>query len=448
MSDAVSFLNDLPRFSGEQDTAFKPGLERMEALLDAMGNPHDDLRAVHVAGTNGKGSVASMAAAIATAAGLRTGLHTSPQLRHLTDLMRIDGAPVSMDWLDDAVDRYRHAFDEIAPSFFEATVALSFRYFADEGVDLAVVEVGLGGRLDGTNVLQPAVSVITSIDLEHTNLLGNTLDAIAREKAGIIKPETPVVTGVTQPEALAAIREVAAENDAPPHVLDEDIAIEVKRTGIRGSVLDLQTPLRRLSNLQVALPGAHQHRNAALAVRAAELVLPEAAYDAPLRTGLADVRSLAGLRGRLEVVADDPLVVADVAHNPSSLAATLRAVTSALRSGTDTTWNGTLCVALGLLKDKDLTGIAQELSRCDAETIRVIPLRLDSVRARPADDIATACREAGFEVDDPADPIEAMSAFRKAAGPGDALLATGSHAVVAPLLPATVTASPPEHPNT
>jgi len=447
MSDAVSFLNDLPRFSGEQDAAFKPGLERMEALLDAMGNPHDDLRAVHVAGTNGKGSVASMTAAIATAAGLRTGLHTSPQLRHLTDLMRIDGAPVSTDWLDDAVDRYRNAFDEIAPSFFEATVALSFRYFADEGVDLAVVEVGLGGRLDGTNVLQPAVSVITSIDLEHTNLLGDTLDAIAREKAGIIKPETPVVTGVTQPEALAAIREVAAENDASLHVLDEEVSIQVRRTGIRGSVLDLQTPLRRLSNLQVALPGAHQHRNAALAVRAAELVLPEAAYDAPLRTGLADVRSLAGLRGRLEVVADDPLVVADVAHNPSSLEATLSAVTTGLREDPHGAWSGTLWVALGLLKDKDLTGITQELSRCDAETIRVIPLRLDTDRARPADDIAAACRDAGLVVDDPTDPIEALSTFRKAAGPGDALLATGSHAVVAPLLPATATAPSSESPT-
>jgi dihydrofolate synthase/folylpolyglutamate synthase len=421
MSDAVSFLNDLPRFSGEQDAAFKPGLERMEALLEAMGNPHDDLRAVHVAGTNGKGSVASMTAAIATAAGLRTGLHTSPQLRHLTDLMRIGGEPVSTDWLDDAVDRYRKAFDEIAPSFFEATVALSFRYFADEGVDLAVVEVGLGGRLDGTNVLSPAVSVITSIDLEHTNLLGDTLDTIAREKAGIIKPETPVVTG-------------AAENDAPLHVLDEEVSIAVRRTGIRGSMLDLQTPLRRLSNLQVALPGAHQHRNAALAVRAAELVLPEAAYDAPLRTGLADVRTLAGLRGRLEVVANDPLVVADVAHNPSSLEATLAAVTTGLQEESDGTWSGTLWVALGLLRDKDLAGIAQELSRCDAETLRVIPLRLDSTRARSAEDIATACREAGLPVDDPADPIEAVSAFRRAAGPGDALLATGSHAVVAPLL--------------
>jgi dihydrofolate synthase/folylpolyglutamate synthase len=205
-------------------------------------------------------------------------------------------------------------------------------------------------------------------------------------------------------------------------------------------VLDLQTPLHRLSDLHVALPGAHQHRNAALAVRAAELVLPEAAYDAPLRTGLADVRTLAGLRGRLEVVADDPLVIADVAHNPSSLAATLAAVTTGLQEESDGAWNGTLWVALGLLQDKDLAGIVQELSRCDADTIRVIPLRLDSTRARPADDIATACREAGLPVDDPADPIEAVSAFRTSAGPGDALLATGSHAVVAPLLPATAPA--------
>ena len=433
MPDAVSLLNALPRFSGEADAAFKPGLERMEALLAAMDDPHDDLRAVHVAGTNGKGSVASMTAAIGTAAGLRTGLHTSPQLTHLTDLMRIDGTPVSTDWLDEAVARYRDAFDEIEPSFFEATVALSFRYFADEGVDLAAVEVGLGGRFDGTNVLDPVVSVITSIDLEHTNLLGDTLAAIAREKAGIIKPETPVVTGVTQPEALAVIRDVAAENDAPLHVLDEEVSWTVERTGIGGSMMDLQTPLRRIRGLTVALPGAHQHRNAALAVRAAELVLPEAAYDAPVRTGLADVRRLAGLRGRLDVVSDTPLVLADVAHNPSSLEATLRAVTTALREDPGRAWSGRLWVALGLLKDKDLAGVVRELVAADA-VAGVYPLRLDTARARPAEDIAKACRNTRLAVRAPATPADAVQAFRETAAPGDALLATGSHAVVAAVL--------------
>jgi dihydrofolate synthase/folylpolyglutamate synthase len=281
--------------------------------------------------------------------------------------------------------------------------------------------------------LQPAVSVITSIDLEHTNLLGNTLDAIAREKAGIIKPETPVVTGVTQPEALAAIREVAAENDAPLHVLDEEVSIEVRRSGIRGGVLDLQTPLRRLSNLRVALPGTHQHRNAALAVRAAEIVLPEAAYDAPVRTGLADVRRLAGLRGRLDVVSDDPLVLADVAHNPSSLGATLRAVTTALHEDPGRAWSGRLWVALGLLKDKDLAGVVHELVAADA-VAGVYPLRLDTDRARPAEDIAAAGRTTRLSVQEPATPADAVQAFREAAAPGEALLATGSHAVVAAVL--------------
>jgi dihydrofolate synthase/folylpolyglutamate synthase len=445
MPDAVDYLHRLPRFSGEADEAFKPGLERMEALLEAMGHPHDDLRAVHVAGTNGKGSVASMTAAIASAAGLRTGLHTSPELVHLTDLMRVDGEPVAEAWLDDAVARYRSAFDRIEPSFFEATVALSFRYFADESVDLAVVEVGLGGRLDATNVLDPALAVITSIDLEHTTLLGDTLAEIAREKAGIVKPETPVLTGVTQPEALAAIRDVAAGREATVHVLDEEASWEVRQTGVGGSVVDLQTPMRRLRGLRVALPGAHQHRNAALAVRAAELVLPQAAYDAPVRTGLADVRALAGLRGRLEVVSADPLVVADVAHNPSSLQATLAALTTALRAergeapdedegaGSEPTWSGRLWVGLGLLRDKDLDGIAGVLARCDA-AIRLLPLRLDADRARDPAAIAHAARTAGLDTAAPASVPDALATFSTTAAPRDALLMTGSHKVVAAVL--------------
>jgi len=432
MPFGIDLLHTLPRFGGTADAAFKPGLDRMRALLDAMDLPHEAFRSVHVAGTNGKGSTASMIASIATSSGINTGLHTSPELLHVTDLMRVNGTPASTEWLDESVRRYEAAIREVEPSFFEASVALSFLHFAERGVDLAVVEVGLGGRLDATNVLSPDVCVITSIDLEHTALLGDTLAAIAREKASIIKPGTPCITGVGQPEALAVTRDVAAENDAPLHVLDEEVSWDVERTGIGGSVLDLRTPLRRLRGLRVALPGAHQHRNAALAVRAAELVLPEA-DDAPVRTGLADVRRLAGLRGRLEVVGDDPLILTDTAHNPSSLEATLRAVSTALHEDRDRAWSGQLWIALGLLKDKDLTGVVRELAAADA-VAGVWPLRLDTDRARPAEDTAGACRDTRLSVREPTAPAGAVQAFREAAAPGDALLATGSHAVVAAVL--------------
>src|SRR5690606_30389522 len=208
-ADALTVLHALPRFAEAGAAAFRPGLARMRALMEAMDLPHERFASVHVAGTNGKGSTASMTAAMATAAGWRVGLHTSPHLFDVAERLRLDGTPAPHAWIADAVARYRTDFARIEPSFFEATVALSFRYFADEGVDLAVVEVGLGGRLDATNVLTPRACGITTLGLDHTDLLGDTLEAIAREKAGIAKPGVPLLTSAAQPEALAAIRETA-----------------------------------------------------------------------------------------------------------------------------------------------------------------------------------------------------------------------------------------------
>ncbi|PSQ82100.1 MAG: dihydrofolate synthase, partial [Bacteroidetes bacterium QS_1_63_11] len=220
--DALNLLLDRPQYANVADDAYAPGLDRMRTLVDAMGNPHEALRVVHVAGTNGKGSTSALTAAIATAVGLRTGLPTSPHLTHVAQRMRVNGTPAPTDWLADTLDQHRALIERVQPSFFELTVALTFRYFAEQNVDLAVIEVGLGGRLDSTNVLHPALSVITHVDLDHTEMLGDTLGAIAREKAGIIKPQTPALSAVTKEEAQVAIAEVAAQNDAPLHRLDDE----------------------------------------------------------------------------------------------------------------------------------------------------------------------------------------------------------------------------------
>ena len=177
---ALDRLLALPRFADAGAAAYSPGLDRMRALLAGMGHPERAAPSIHVAGTNGKGSTASMAAAIATASGLRVGLHTSPHLRHIGERMRVDGVPAADGWLDDATERHARLFARVGPSFFEATTALAFLRFAEAGVDLAVIEVGLGGRLDATNVLTPRVSVVTSVGLDHTDLLGDTL---ARHRA-------------------------------------------------------------------------------------------------------------------------------------------------------------------------------------------------------------------------------------------------------------------------
>ena len=420
---AIAYLHGLPRYAGVADDAYKPGLARMEALMDAMGRPHEAFPSVHVAGTNGKGSTASMIAAIATAAGQRTGLHTSPHLLRVTERLRIDGQPAPDEWLAEAVARYRADFERIEPSFFEATVALSFRYFAEQQVDRAVVEVGLGGRLDATNVLQPELAVITSIDLEHTTLLGDTLAAIAREKAGIIKPGVPVLTGVRQLEAVEAIRAVAEEQDAPLHGIDTEIEIRHAKAKLDHSMLAITTPVRVYDDLRIDLGGVHQQHNALLAVRAAEVLGLGA--DA-IRTGLRDVRRLSGLRGRLELLQRDPLVVADVAHNPSSLAATLDAVRPTLD-----VHGGRLYVLLGLMRDKDVGAIAELL---DAAHAIVTPVGLPSERALPAEALRDALAEHGVQVNGPSTIAAGIAAFQQDAAADDALLITGSHGVVVPFL--------------
>ena len=424
--DPLDLLFDLPQYANVADDAYAPGLERMETLVEALGNPHEALRAVHVAGTNGKGSTAAMTAAIATAAGLKTGLHTSPHLTHVTQRMRVNGTPAPTDWLADALEEHRALIEEVQPSFFELTVALTFRYFAEQDVDLAVIEVGLGGRLDSTNVLHSALSIITHVGLDHTDMLGDTLGAIAREKAGIIKPETPALSAVTQDEAQAAIAEVAAQTNAPLHRLDDEATWTTHRSALTGSVFTLDTPARLYDHLSLSLPGRHQQRNAALAVRAAELTFlahaDEDAAEAAVRDGLGDVRGHTGFHGRLDVLQDEPLIVVDVGHNPPAIAATLATVAPVISDR-----GGTLHVYLNAVRGKKLDETARLLAKHDAV---VTPIPIDTKRAIPPDEIAERLRAQGVMVR-PSQPLpDALDAFRRTAAPNDGLLLIGSHKLV------------------
>lgn len=421
--DAIDYLFGLPQYGSVADDARKPGLERIEALMEGLDHPHEALRTVHVAGTNGKGSVASMTAAIATAAGFKTGLHTSPHLTHVEQRMRVNGSPAPREWLADTIDRYRDLFDRVEPSFFELTVALTFRYFAEQNVDLAVIEVGLGGRLDATNVLHPALAVITNIDLDHTDLLGDTLPEIAREKAGIIKPDTPVLSGVTQEEARAAIVEVAADRNAPFRDLRDEVSWWAPYTDLTGSVIDVETPLRSYDRVHVSLAGTHQQANATLALRTAELVVPAVqARSNPVYEGLQDVRALTGFRGRLDVLQERPLIVVDVAHNPPGIDAGLRTLDRAL-----TNRGGTLYVCLNAVEGKNLPQVARLLAERHAQ---VIPIPIDTVRALPPEQIADTLRAHGVTVLDSRPLSDALTDFQHLAQPEDALLITGSHKMV------------------
>ncbi len=416
-AEAEAFLLALPRFAGVADAAYKPGFARIEPVLAAMGDPHRAYRAIHVAGTNGKGSTASMAAALLGTHGYRTGLHTSPHLWHLAERMRVAGIPAPGTWIADAVTRYADVLREAETSFFEATVALSLLYFAEARVDVAVVEVGLGGRLDATNVVDAAASLVTSIALDHTELLGDTLGAIAREKAGIFRPGVPAFTNADAEEALDALRGVAEAKNTPLEAVQGRVQLEAHADG-----LAIITPLACYDRLHLDLGGAHQPWNAALAIRAVETWTGGPLDADKTRAALADVRRLAGLRGRLDTLRLAPRVVADVAHNPAGVAAALAFAQPEV--------GGRLHVLIGLMRDKDAAAIGRLLAASGA-VASVVPLPGD--RAMPAADLAAVLRAQGVEATETSDVRLAVEAFARAADPRDTLLVCGSHQVVAAL---------------
>lgn len=415
-----TYLLGLPRFSERGTAAMRPGLATIRTLLAAMGNPHDAFECVHVAGTNGKGTMASLLASIATASGRRTGLHTSPHLATLRERMRIDGAPAPETWLHRAVTHHRAVFDATKATYFEATTALSFLYFAECSVDVAVVEVGLGGRLDATNILTPRLSVITTIALEHTDILGDTLQDIAREKGGITKPGVPLITGVGQPEILAILEGMANVQDAP--LYPTGVCIRTATT-LQALTLSIETPVNRYPELTVPLAGVHQRTNVLLAVRAAEILFPDVCGNpAIVQEGLSAVRRHSGLRARLELVRTDPVVLLDVAHNPAALEAALAFAK---------THGACLFVILSVMADKNVPAMTRMLAAARAHTFAC---SLDSPRALPADHLASILHAGGASVSGHGALQDAMACVASQAAADDVCLIAGSHYLAAQAL--------------
>lgn len=413
-AEACQLLFGLPRFELVGGKAVNPGLDKIRALLADLGEPHTAYPTVHVAGTNGKGSVCSMLAAILTASDRRVGLHTSPHLFSLTERMRVDGRGADERWVADAVRRMEASIRRVSPSFFEASTALAFLYFAERQVDMAVIEVGMGGRLDATNVIHPEIAVITSISFDHTEQLGTTLSAIAREKAGIIKEGVPVVVGACQTEVQSVIGSIAESQSAPVvNVCDRPWA-----AGFDGRKLRLSTPSGDLMPFRLDLAGHHQHRNALVATAAAWHLLPPAVFERNVVRGLANVRRLAGLRGRCEVVQRDPLVMVDVAHNEDGIQAALACVEREART------RGDLYVILGLAADKDVAAILKSLKAHDCI---LMPTTIPGERGLPAADLTSLATNMGLRIVE----IESVEAgwryFRELPESRRSLLVAGSH---------------------
>jgi len=335
--EAMDYLAALARFG------VKPGLERTVALLDFVGQPQQQMRHMHIAGTNGKGSAAVMIESVLRAAGYRTGLYTSPHLQRYTERIRVCGREIPQGELAALVTSLAPAVSRLAddpsigaPTEFEVATAACFQWFASQGVEIAVVEVGLGGRYDSTNVITPEVSVITHIAMDHMDRLGNTLSEIASDKAGIIKPGVPVVAGPQEPEAMFVLEAAARRAGALLTVVGRDVGFDVVSIDIKGTTVDMDLPSFGPVRVTTGLVGQHQAANCATAAAALGALAGAGTWPAvisidDLRRGLAEAAN----PGRFEVVASDPFaVVLDGAHNPDgarALAATIERVIPGLR---------------------------------------------------------------------------------------------------------------------
>lgn len=372
-------------FSGD---AYKPGLDNMVRFLEVLGNPHKEFRCVHVAGTNGKGSVCNMLASAFAATGCKTGLYTSPHILDFRERMRIvyevrgdnqkaeNKGPwpsgyspdkpiwslVPKEYVFQFLKQWAGTFDRLRLSFFEITTGMAFKWFADEGVDVAVIEVGLGGRLDSTNVITPELSIITSIGLDHCDLLGDSLEKIAYEKAGIIKPGVPVVIGEYRPETAPVFRQVASERKSPIFFAEESglrtVYPKAEASQIR---LDLQGEYQR-ANLRTVLtalgvlgmPGRAGHDEGPS--------LPAATGNltAAVREAIAHTAARTGFGGRWEHLSEDPLVICDIGHNAHALSHNFPQLEGMMESGV----YDCLIIVYAVMADKDLDAILPLMPRC------------------------------------------------------------------------------------
>jgi dihydrofolate synthase/folylpolyglutamate synthase len=425
----LDFLyNRLPMFSRVGAVAFKKDLTNIVALSDALGNPQQRFKSIHIAGTNGKGSVSHMIAAVLQQSGYKTGLYTSPHLKDFRERIRIDGKMISKDFVVGFVRENFALVQQISPSFFEITVAMAFAWFARNACPVAVVEVGLGGRLDSTNILQPELSVITNISYDHQQILGDTLTQIAGEKAGIIKPGIPVVIGETDPETKVVFEQVAARLESPIVFADQWWKITSRQTlaDQLGVELHRQSGEESLPVVyRTDLTGAYQVKNLMTVLTAVTLLQQRhwhIGYDAT-RQALSAVKRLTGLRGRWEVIGNRPLVIADVAHNEAGI----REVT---RQAGMLPYEK-LHIVTGFVRDKSIDAI---LELFPAEAIYYF-CQAAIPRALPSTELAAMAGGYGLKGKAYSQVKDAFAAARACAGPDDVILVCGSVFVVAEVLP-------------
>jgi len=357
--------SQLPMFTRDGPSAFKEDLTNTLELCKRLGDPQHKFKSVHVAGTNGKGSTSHMLAAVLQTAGYKTGLYTSPHLRDFRERIRINGEMITEQTVIDFVEQYKTDFEEIKPSFFEMTVAMAFDAFAREKVDIAIIEVGLGGRLDSTNVITPLLSVITNIGWDHMNMLGDTLYQIAVEKAGIIKPGIPVIVSEYQPDVSDVFIDKAQLEGAPISFASALWEIPKSEIGDQRSeakeyldftIVKNDSPLTAY-HLQLDLPGTYQLKNVKAVLSAVD-ELNEQGFvitDEQVKEALRQVKTLTGLHGRWEILAHNPLTICDTGHNPEGIIEVLENIKGVAHRQ--------LHFVMGVVNDKDMSKILAMLPK-------------------------------------------------------------------------------------
>jgi dihydrofolate synthase/folylpolyglutamate synthase len=353
--ECISFLYDsLPMYQRIGAAAYKANLDNTIALMNFLDNPEDKFDSIHVAGTNGKGSVAHNLASIYQQAGYRTGLYTSPHLKDFRERIRIDGEEIPSKYVSDFMKYTMPFFQDFRPSFFEMTVAMAFWYFANQHVDIAIVETGMGGRLDSTNVLSPILSIITNISYDHTQFLGNTLGEIAREKGGIIKPHTPVIIGKTQPETATVFQEIAAEKKAPIYFADQLFEVKEEKTQQYRQEFWMYIHAQSIQDgtyrkFSSPLAGKYQLENFQTILAACQLLGTETLPETAIEEGITNCIKNTHLMGRWQILSENPLCIVDTGHNQAGLECVCKQLEQIPHNN--------LHFILSVVNDKDLSNI-------------------------------------------------------------------------------------------
>ena len=430
-NETCEFLyKQTPMFERQGASGYKEGLDNSQILDEHFGRPHRHYRCIHIAGTNGKGSCAHTISAILQSCGYKVGLYTSPHLTDFSERIRVNGQPIEEEYVVDFVEEEKDFFTPLSPSFFEVTTAMAFKYFADKKVDIAVIEVGLGGRLDCTNIIRPILSVITNIGYDHTQFLGTSLEQIAMEKAGIIKKGTPVIIGEALPETRPIFEAIAKENNAPI-IFAEDQKEVIDFTSSANGMLYKTVSFGQLNG---ELGGLYQEKNANTilhVVKALENL--DFMYPCPcdehvpcqnkeVREGFSKVCELTGLKGRWQTVSESPLTICDTGHNVEGW----RYLSQQLKSVNCQQMH----IVFGMVEDKDVQGVIELLP----ENAVYYFTKSSSERSLSENIIKLYATQQGLHGESYPDVATAYEAAKKNAKNNDFVFIGGSSYVVADFL--------------